>query len=99
MSDRSVNHFPQSWTLDPRANGPKVYGKDGTPLGIGNEVAVELNLLYRWHATLSEKDDEWTQELYQQIFPGQDPSKIQPEDFIHGLVKWSASYTQGSRQT
>ncbi|KAG6847554.1 hypothetical protein H0H93_007410, partial [Arthromyces matolae] len=36
--------------------------------GLGNHVSIEFNLLYRWHATLSEKDLEWTEGVFREVF-------------------------------
>jgi len=32
-----------------------------SPRGQGNVVSAEFNLLYRWHATLSEENTQWYQ--------------------------------------
>ena len=46
------------------------------PVGEGNVVSIEFNLLYRWHATLSEKDTAWTGAAFNEIFEGEDLSKV-----------------------
>jgi hypothetical protein len=46
------------------------------PVGEGNVVSIEFNLLYRWHATLSEKDTAWTETKFNEIFQGKDFSKV-----------------------
>jgi len=48
------------------------------PVGEGNVVSVEFNLLYRWHATLSEKDTTWTETAFNEIFEGKDLSEVNP---------------------
>ena len=35
-------------------------------------MSVEFNLLYRWHATLSKPDTEWTQQLFTEVFGTED---------------------------
>lgn len=44
--------------------------------GEGNAVSVEFNMLYRWHATLSEEDAKWTEDHFRRIFDGKEPSKV-----------------------
>ena len=46
-----------------------MFGDDGTPRGIGNQVSVEFNLLYRFHSAISKRDDKWTTEFFEGIFP------------------------------
>ncbi|RMZ75993.1 hypothetical protein DV738_g5153, partial [Chaetothyriales sp. CBS 135597] len=70
----SLNRTNSTWTLDPRANAD-VFGAEGLPSGIGNQVSVEFNLLYRWHSAISKRDEEWTNQLYEKIIgtkPGED---------------------------
>ncbi len=47
-----------------------------SPTGQGNVVSIEFNLLYRWHATLSQPDTEWTTRSFSHAFPGKDISKV-----------------------
>lgn len=46
------------------------------PVGEGNVVSVEFNLLYRWHATLSAQDTEWTKKMLEGVLKDQDPAKV-----------------------
>ncbi|KAI0696645.1 heme peroxidase, partial [Cytidiella melzeri] len=59
------------------------------PRGEGNAVAVEFNLMYRWHATLSEPDSEWISKEFQSLFLGQDLSKLTPADLGKGYRRAS----------
>lgn len=47
-----------------------------SPRGEGNVVSVEFNLLYRWHATLSQHDTQWTTEMFDNIFEGESPDEV-----------------------
>jgi hypothetical protein len=60
-------------------------------MGVGNQVSCEFNLIYRWHAAVSDRDDKWTQMFTAKVFPGQDMSKISLEDFKLGLSAWGKS--------
>jgi linoleate 10R-lipoxygenase len=51
-----------------------------SPQGEGNVVSIEFNLLYRWHATISKQDAEWTTEKFKEIFEGKDLDKVFPFD-------------------
>ena len=63
----NLNRSNSTWTLDPRKNFGEVFDKAGTPLGIGNAVSVEFNLVYRWHSAISRRDTEWTNEFYNEL--------------------------------
>ena len=82
-----LNRTNSDWDLDPRTaklTGPTAAGAPG------NQVSAEFNLVYRWHACVSEKDDKWTQEEYQRLFPGKNPSDITMPQFLTTLGMWEA---------
>ncbi|KAJ7678277.1 heme peroxidase [Mycena polygramma] len=70
-----------SWRLDPLSQSREAT-HNLTPRGEGNVVSVEFNLLYRWHAAISEKDTEWTENLFNELFEGKDFSSITTADFM-----------------
>ncbi|KAK0204772.1 heme peroxidase [Desarmillaria ectypa] len=49
------------WRLDPLKEIRRL-NHILSPRGEGNANSVEFNLLYRWHATLSRKDTQWTED-------------------------------------
>lgn len=58
----NLNRTDENWQLNPRMDMP-----GGPPRGQGNQVSAEFNLVYRWHAATSAKDDAWTRELFKEI--------------------------------
>lgn len=44
-----------SWVLDPRVE----IDRQNSPRGIGNQISVEFNLLYRFHCAISKRDELW----------------------------------------
>lgn len=46
------------------------------PVGQGNVVSIEFNILYRWHATLSAADTTWMEGLFAKLFPGKDLNNV-----------------------
>lgn len=83
----NLNRSNTTWTLDPRAEMGKVFGHDGTPSGVGNQVSAEFNLAYRWHSAISEKDEKWTEDLYKELF-GKDAADVSLPELLQGLGKW-----------
>ncbi len=78
------------WELDIRALGPHVYSSQGAPMGIGNQVSCEFNLLYRWHSAISDRDDKWTTAFTQKLFPGKDIHTLSLDEYRRGLGMWLA---------
>ncbi|CAK5274234.1 unnamed protein product [Mycena citricolor] len=70
-----------SWRLDPLSQSREA-NHELSPRGEGNVVSIEFNLLYRWHATLSEQDTAWTENMFKDLFDGQDFSTLTIEDFM-----------------
>lgn len=85
----NLNRTNSAWDLDPRVSGgDSLFGGD-TSRSIGNQVSAEFNLVYRWHAAVSEHDDKWTQQEYKRIFPGKNPIDIGVYELLTGLGKWA----------
>ncbi|KZP27973.1 heme peroxidase [Athelia psychrophila] len=53
--------------------------------GDGNLVSIEFNTLYRWHATLSEKDVQWTEGLIASVLGHDQFDKVSPMDFVRAV--------------
>lgn len=83
----NLNRSNTTWTLDPRVDMAKVYGTDGTPRGVGNQVSAEFNLVYRWHSCTSKRDEQWTEDIYKNMF-GKPASEVPMDELLRGLAKW-----------
>jgi linoleate 10R-lipoxygenase len=46
--------------------------------------------VYRWHSSISKKDEIWVEQMYQQIF-GRKADEVSLPDLLAGLGKWEAS--------
>lgn len=90
----NVHHSASDWTLDPRVEVGRLFDPDGVPRGIGNQVSVEFNLLYRFHPAISRRDEDWTNKFFkEQIFKNVDKplDQLTPEDFKNGLLAFELS--------
>lgn len=75
-----LNRTDSNWQLNPREELKDL------PKGIGNQVSAEFNLVYRWHSTVSERDEEWTKEMWNNLFgPDVDPKTVDKETFLRKL--------------
>ena len=61
--------------------------KGGTERGTGNAVSAEFNLVYRWHSATSKRDEQWTEEMYKEIF-GKTAATVSLEELLKGLSAW-----------
>ncbi|OCH96232.1 linoleate diol synthase [Obba rivulosa] len=49
--------------------------------GQGNVCSVEFNCLYRWHATTSQADEKWVEQLFAQMFKDKTWDQVSIADF------------------
>ncbi|KAF8966303.1 linoleate diol synthase [Flammula alnicola] len=49
--------------------------------GKGNQCSVEFNCLYRWHATISQEDEQWTGQVFSDLFPQKPADQLTVDDF------------------
>jgi len=61
----NLNRNPVSsdWTLDPLKEFKGIFDPQGVPRGVGNQVSVEFNMIYRWHSAISDRDAAWLGEF------------------------------------
>lgn len=79
-----LNRTDSNWQLNPREDIKDL------PMGIGNQVSAEFNLVYRWHSTVSDRDEKWTKDIWESMFgKGRDPKTVEKDEFLETL---KASY-------
>jgi hypothetical protein len=75
-----LNRTDSNWQLNPRAE------MENVPIGVGNQVSAEFNLVYRWHSTVSDRDEKWTQEMWDGLFgEGRDQKTVGKYEFLSRL--------------
>jgi len=87
----NINHSSSTWTLDPRLEVTDTVDGYSVERGVGNQVSVEFNLLYRFHSAISQRDDKWTADFFKGIFNNKEPHEISIPDFIEGVTTWEKS--------
>ena len=94
----NLNRSNTTWTLDPRVEMDKrTAGSTYTPRGDGNQVSAEFNLVYRWHSSISKKDEKWTEGLYQRLL-GKNAHEVSLPELMAGLGKWSQTLPKDPMQ-
>ncbi|KAJ6512310.1 heme peroxidase [Mycena vulgaris] len=60
-----------------------IKGKDGRKVerGMGNQCSAEFNVLYRWHPTLSARDQQWTEDTFRRVFGNRPLDELTLKDF------------------
>lgn len=87
----ALNRADTTWSLDPRAKEGKTVFSKGVPAGVGNVVSAEFNLLYRWHSTISPRDEQWSIAEFKRLLKGKDPETVSTADILGALAGWQAS--------
>ncbi|KAL2821930.1 Psi-producing oxygenase A [Aspergillus granulosus] len=87
----NLNRTDSVWSLDPRMEMTDSLLGEGAATATGNQVSAEFNLVYRWHSTLSRRDEKWTEDFHREIMPGVDPESLSLREFVAGLGRWQAS--------
>ncbi|KAF5985757.1 linoleate diol synthase [Fusarium coicis] len=72
------HQFDTNFTLDPRAD----FDQKKTSRGIGNQVTVEFNLLYRFHCAISLKDEKYTEDFMKNVLHFRDPRNTSLPEFL-----------------
>ncbi|KAM0355122.1 hypothetical protein ACHAPU_000982 [Fusarium lateritium] len=76
------HNFDTNFTLDPRV---EMKNHQNVSRGLGNQVTVEFNLLYRFHCAISMKDEAYAESFMAQFFEkdeGWDPKKLNLPQFM-----------------
>ncbi|KAL2857902.1 heme peroxidase [Aspergillus pseudoustus] len=87
----NINRTDSIWSLDPRMEMSDGLLGEGAAMATGNQVSAEFNLVYRWHASVSKRDEKWTEDFHREIMPGVDPETLSLREFVAGLGRWQAS--------
>ncbi len=85
------HQYNTNFTLDPRLD----IDHRSVSRGIGNQVTVEFNLLYRFHCAITQKDEKYTEDFMIQKLGLTQPKHVPLPEFIGAMAK-AAGYTKSS---
>jgi hypothetical protein len=85
----NMQRTDSNWQLNPRKDI-----KDGPPMATGNQVSAEFNLVYRWHASISTRDEKWTEALSAQMWAGATSMSEVPQYEIMKTLKKTEEHLQ-----
>lgn len=80
------HQWDTNFTLDPRLE----IDHRNVSRGIGNQVTVEFNLLYRFHCAISLKDEAYTEAFMKEKMFVDDPKKLNLDQFVE-IMKMGAA--------
>ena len=86
------HQFNTNFTLDPRLD----INHRSVSRGIGNQVTVEFNLLYRFHCAITQKDEAYTEDFMTESFKFADPKNVPLDQFISAMAK-AAGYSEANK--
>jgi hypothetical protein len=87
------HQFDTNFTLDPR----KDIDNHAVTRGLGNQVTVEFNLLYRFHCAITQKDEAYTEEYMSKLLQIKDPKNVSLHHFIQ-VMSSATRYTASHKQ-
>ncbi|KAH6610036.1 fatty acid oxygenase [Trichoderma cornu-damae] len=89
------NPVNSNWKLDPRDDFSDVFDSKGTPRGIGNQVSVEFNMIYRWHSATSAQDEAWTNGVFHDLFgPSTNIDAVSVDQFLQAIRRRTTDIPQ-----
>ncbi|KAK5270764.1 hypothetical protein LTR96_004042 [Exophiala xenobiotica] len=88
----NLNRVDSAWNLDPRSEEGKAIFGHKILEATGNSVSAEFNLVYRWHSCVSQRDEEWTKQIYHKIFGNQDSTNMGV--FLSALNGWAQTLSK-----
>ncbi|SNX87067.1 putative dioxygenase Ssp1 [Melanopsichium pennsylvanicum] len=77
-----LNTNDSEWYVNPVEVIKNITGPGSLERGIGNSVAAEFSVLYRWHAAVSQMDEKWMNSFLESQFPGKRPEDVTPMEFV-----------------
>lgn len=87
-----LNTNDSEWFVDPLNVIKGVGGPGALERGIGNSVAAEFSILYRWHAAVSQNDEKWMNDFLESQFPGKRPEDVGPREFVEAAAGLKVSF-------
>lgn len=90
----NLNRTDSNWQLNPRKEMKDGKLKEAPPMATGNQVSAEFNLVYRWHASISERDEDWTEELSRQMWVGKGSMAEVPQYEIMKTLRKTEEHLQ-----
>ncbi|KAI1112035.1 heme peroxidase [Nemania sp. NC0429] len=75
------HQFNTNFTLDPRSD----FDQKKTTRGLGNQVTVEFNLLYRFHCAIPQRDEAYTEDFMRKVMKIEKPSSVTLPQFLQAM--------------
>ncbi|EJU01026.1 linoleate diol synthase [Dacryopinax primogenitus] len=57
------------------------------PVGQGNQISAEFNILYRWHASTSAPDEQWLDYTFKNLLQGKPFNEVTVDDFTKAATQ------------
>ncbi|KAH8636174.1 fatty acid oxygenase [Alternaria alternata] len=80
-----------SANLDPRAKIEDILGQTDSDKARGNQTSAEINMIYRWHSTISMTDEAWLIDHMTKICPDMDIDNMTLEGMRAGVRRHAAT--------
>ncbi|KAF1957002.1 hypothetical protein CC80DRAFT_561492 [Byssothecium circinans] len=85
----NLQRTESEWIIDARKDYAELFGHNNIEEGIGNQVSVEFNLIYRWHSAISPKNEQFVNNFFGKLFPNTKFEDITQPEFRAGMRAWA----------
>jgi len=76
------------YVIDPTLQYGKSWLLPALPTGVGNQVSLEFNYIYRWHPTISQEDEQWIEDFFKNSLNIDCPEEMSVETFRKSVGEW-----------
>ncbi|KAF2678245.1 heme peroxidase [Lentithecium fluviatile CBS 122367] len=87
----NLHRTDSEWNLNPRKDYPEIFGQGNLEEGIGNQVSVEFNLIYRWHSVISSRNERFLNDFFHELFPDTKVEDLTQAQFRAGMRSWATN--------
>ncbi|KAJ1017785.1 hypothetical protein NDA16_005102 [Ustilago loliicola] len=87
-----LNTNDAEWYVNPLDQIKNIGGVGSLERGIGNSVAAEFSVLYRWHAAVSQMDEKWMNDFLESQFPGKRPEEVSSREFVEAAASLKSHF-------
>jgi len=85
-----IDQTMSPYIIDPTTQYDKSWLLPALPTGVGSQVSLEFNYIYRWHPTISPMDEKWIEDFFKNALKIDRPEDETAETFRKKFAEWKS---------